>query len=125
MIRKGEIDTLHALGNHSGVGGVDRVTIRTAARLLMEDGLHFPIWTNHGDDKNLYNIRAGSGDDSGSAAYIADLLPGLGVTFLWLGDLTPFVGQNRRLGLWDTYLNKRLHPSVFSRMTGPIRYLAK
>ena len=63
MIRKGEIDTLHALGNHSGVGGVDRLMIRAAARLLIEDGLHFPVWTNHGDDKNIQNIRAGSGDD--------------------------------------------------------------
>ena len=35
------------------------------------------------------------------------------------------MGQGRRLGLRDTYLNKRLHPSILSRMTGPMKYLAK
>ena len=125
MTTRGRIDTLHGLGNHSGVGGVDRKTAERAARFLLERGLSFPVWTNHGDSKNLHNVRIGSGDDPTSPAYVADLLTPIGVRFLWIGDLVPFVGQGRRLLLTDTYLNRLLHPSLFMRTIGLFRYLAK
>jgi hypothetical protein len=125
MIRDGKIDTLHALGNHSATGGVRREISRRAAEIFIKEGITFRVWTNHGDRQNRQNITFGQGDSPGNPGYVADLLPPLGIRFLWTGDLTPFIGQARRLTLRDTYLNRRLYPSLFRRASGILRYLAK
>ncbi len=125
MIHGGKIDTLHALGNHSATGGNQREISVRAAEALIGEGISFRVWTNHGDRQNRQNINSGEGDIPGSPGYVADLLPPLGIRFLWTSDLTPFVGQGRRLTLRDTYLNRRLYPSLFRRASGILRYAAK
>lgn len=125
MIKAEKIDSLHALGNYSAVGGVDRKTMVKAVEALLREGISLPIWTNHGDKHNRQNIRIASGDDPASDAYIADLLVPIGVRFLWVGDLSPHVGQARKLTIKDTYRNKRFHPSFIVRSLGHLRYLAK
>jgi hypothetical protein len=125
MIHDGKIDTLHALGNHSATGGIQREISRRAAEALIREGFSFRVWTNHGDRQNRQNIKSGEGDNPDSPGYVADLLPPLGIRFLWTGELTPFIGQARRLTLCDTYLNRRFHPSFLSRASGILRYAAK
>ncbi len=111
-IQQGRIDTLHAYGDFSLGGGFRR---ELAERALSRLGLSVPIWINHGDDHNFQNVlapgtygdlpekRSAGGWPSRPVEYHADLFGRLGIQFIWTGDLTCVVGQERPCSAWEYY----------------------
>jgi len=104
--RSGHVDSLHTYGNFTRFGGFRRRHARDAVAEAECHGAVFRTWINHGTGHDFQNFRTGFGDlpwledlDDRPEEYHADLTLDHGVTFAWLGDVTPVPGQERRLGL--------------------------
>lgn len=124
FLRAGFIDTLHAYGDFSLVGGFRRALAEQGVRALRDEGLTVPVWTNHGDQHNFQNLaepwsfgdvprtRSADGDEFAAAEYHWDLTRQLGVEFIWRSvDLTQVWGQERPLRLRDVLTWERWqHP---------------
>jgi hypothetical protein len=111
--RAGYLDTLHSWGNFSRYGGFRRDYAGRGARALADAGFSPRVWVNHGGAHDFQNLWTGCGDLTENPEargalcpeYHWDLTRGMGVRYLWLGELTRLPGQERRLGPRDC-----LHP---------------
>ncbi|HET55213.1 MAG TPA: hypothetical protein ENN33_08340 [Ignavibacteria bacterium] len=103
--KRGYLDCLHTWGNFSKVGGFKRKYAEKATEESIKYSIKCPVWINHGDSHNSQNLVYGSGDDPDSEFYSADLLPYLNTTFVWLNDITKFIGQDRRFNIDEVYFD--------------------
>lgn len=103
--RRGWIDTLHALGDFAADRPCTRDLAKRAFEALAEDGLRLEVWTNHGGPENLQCLlkEGAYGDVAGSACYLSDLAAEYGIRFVWAGELTPVVGQDREAAAGEYY----------------------
>lgn len=113
LIDSGHLDTLHAYGNFSRVGGFRRALAQRALEELCKRELNVSVWVNHGDKFNTQNlglVRRAFGDLPGSDAYHADLLRDYGMRFLDNDVITDIVGQDRPCSLLEAYLRPNGRP---------------
>lgn len=124
-VAEGRIDSLHAWGDFSLAGGFRR---EMAERALARSGVSVPVWINHGDDHNFQNVlapgsygdvpekKSAGGWPSRPLEYHTDLFDRAGVRFVWAGDLTRVIGQERPCTAWEHYrahrTGTRASPSV-------------
>lgn len=106
-IRAGWIDTLHTYGDFSRADQYGASFARAHAldtlELFARKGLSLPVWTNHGDACNTQNIGGhgqAQGDLAGSGSYHADLLPQLGVQYLWRQTNQATPGHRLAVDAW-------------------------
>lgn len=105
-------DTLHTWGDfvHSGNHGFTRDDAETAIRLLENNRISPKIWVDH--SRFLGNLLHGkttlggkqfhtdaSGVKYKNFEYTADLIHSIGIRYLWDGDITQIIGQDRKLSL--------------------------
>lgn len=111
LIRSGHIDCLHSFG--------ERVYTRDEARRALEEleqhGCRLEVWVDHGGAVTNFgrDIMQGHGDMPGHAAYHADLSVGYGIRYVWRGQTTSLIGQDRPAGLDSVF--DRQHPIASSR----------
>jgi len=103
--RRGYLDCLHTWGNFSKVGGFKRIFAEQAVDECITYSLKCPVWINHGDKYNVQNVITGLGDDPESNYYSSDLLHYLHTKFLWVGDITSYIGQDRKYTVPEIYFN--------------------
>ena len=110
--RTGCIDCLHTYGNFNSQGGFRRQMAETSLTELQQKEVSVQTWINHGDGRNDQNVLTGLGDLPDQEAYHMDLTAAYGIRFFWVGDLAPYVGQERPLQLAETYFSpeKRRKP---------------
>ncbi|MCP4591595.1 MAG: hypothetical protein GY842_12715 [bacterium] len=113
LMRAGVLDVLHTYGNFSQRGGFRREHAERAADELRAHDIQPRVWVNHGDCHNFQNIHGPSrqrhcagGCEYSSGAdgipvrnleYHLDITRELGVRYLWVGELTQDIGQDRQL----------------------------
>lgn len=91
LVRAGYIDTIHAYGDFDD-GSFTREHAARVAAECDRHGLRFPLWTNHGSEKNIQNLGHRElavyqrGDDPTSDAYHLDLLRTTGARYFWVDD---------------------------------------
>lgn len=113
MVQAGYIDCLHTWGNFSQKGGFERNMAIQAAKELASKGMQVCVWTNHGTLHDFQNIGypgfgdlpelvANDGTRIRSLEYHADLSVDYGIRFVWTGDLTDTVGQDRPLRMFES-----------------------
>lgn len=95
MIRAGLIDTLHSYGDLCS----DRSPIKAFHNELTADQCAVPIWVDHARAPTNLGFHqtagtGGAGDLPESRAYHTDLLPDLGTTFCWRGQVSSTFGQD-------------------------------
>jgi hypothetical protein len=93
LVHSGHIDTIHSMGD----GVCDRREIRLILDEMADEGCVFPVWTDHAQaPTNLgdYQTR-GQGCRPGRPAYCSDLLEAFGVNYVWRGQVTGLIGQER------------------------------
>tara|TARA_B100000131_G_C18125551_1_gene614542 strand:- start:7127 stop:9133 length:2007 start_codon:yes stop_codon:yes gene_type:complete len=87
MARRGEIDSLHTYGNFSTDDfSFTRKVAEEALKYFSKSGIKFPIWVNHGDERNSQNLayyHYMEGDIPESESYHVDLMMELGVKYIW------------------------------------------
>lgn len=91
LAQEGWIDTIHAYGDFDG-GGFERRLAEQVAEECSRHGLRFPVFTNHGSERNTQNVGHGSltayqrGDLSGAAEYHLDITRALGARYFWVDN---------------------------------------
>ncbi len=95
LIKAGYIDCVHSFNEAS------RDEARHIVNSLLTNACSFGVWVNHAHaDTNLGDHRNACGDNSGSDHYHTDFsVRGLGINFVWKGDVTGMVGQGVPLRL--------------------------
>ncbi len=87
MARSGEIDSLHTYGNFStDKFSFSRDVAKECKEYFSMEQISFPIWINHGDERNTQNIAYYDymeGDIPESASYHSDIMRDLGVKYIW------------------------------------------
>ena len=108
-ITSGLLDIIHTWGNYSQKGGFFREQALWAEEELDKYGLRISVWSNHGDRHNFQNLgrpdslgdvrehSSRRGDRSKVLEYHADIARRIGIRYIWVKDLTPLPGQERRL----------------------------
>ncbi len=112
-MRAGLLDVLHTYGNFSQHGGFRRVHAERAAAELTRHHVRPAVWVNHGDVHNFQNIHGPGGERTSlggrayhrgadgvpvrTVEYHLDITHELGIRFLWTGELTQDIGQDRPL----------------------------
>jgi hypothetical protein len=116
-ISSGLFDIIHTWGNYSQKGGFFREQALWAAEELEKYSLRIPVWVNHGDRHNFQNLgRTDSlgdvqahfsrrGDRSEVLEYHADVARRIGIRYVWIKELTPLSGQERKLD-WRDWLEQ-------------------
>jgi len=104
---QGYLDCLHSWGNFSRVGGFNRRYAELAVEECLKNSIKCPVWINHGDKMNLQNMVHGEGDNPDSDCYSADFLREIGINFLWIGELTKFIGQDRKYRVKEVYFRDK------------------
>jgi len=99
------LDCLHTWGNFSDVGGFNRKYAELAINECLKYSIKCPIWINHGDRHNVQNMIRGLGDDPESCYYTADLLKEFNCHYIWAGDITKYIGQDRDFTINETYFD--------------------
>ena len=125
LYHSGYIDCMHSYGNFSAVGGFERSLAEKAIEKLERTGIRVQVWINHGDAHNAQNVRIGLGDVPGQKEYHTDLTLKYGIRFIWEGELTSFVGQDRPLKLSETYFTEAIRRSPLSFLKNLAKVLAK
>ena len=85
-IARGAMDTLHTYGNFGRCNQqFTRKHAQTAVKFYEREGLVSPVWVNHGGKANTQNLARpySRGDVPETEEYHADLLPELGVRYVW------------------------------------------
>ncbi|MBU0711647.1 MAG: hypothetical protein ABIJ40_08680 [Bacteroidota bacterium] len=103
--KRGYLDCLHTWGNFSKVGGFKREFAEKAIDECINYSIKCPVWINHGDKYNIQNLITGLGDDPESNYYSSDLLHYLHTKFLWVGEITSYIGQDRKFTVPEIYFN--------------------
>lgn len=91
MVDTGYIDTVHAYGDFDD-GSFTRRHAEIVVAECDRHGMRFPLWTNHGSDRNFQNLGHENlavyqrGDDPSAPQYHLDLLRRLGIEFFWVDD---------------------------------------
>lgn len=91
LIRAGWIDTNHSYGDFDA-GGFERRYAERAAEEAGRLGLRFPVYSNHGSDRNFQNLghealaRYQRGDLPGADEYHLDLTRRMGSRFFWVDN---------------------------------------
>jgi hypothetical protein len=82
----GWIDTIHSYGNFSSDNSFDRKMAEQVLKFVKKEKLKFPVWTNHGNDKNFQNIgkkKHMQGDNKEMEYYHSDMMLEMGVKYIW------------------------------------------
>ncbi|RME21245.1 MAG: hypothetical protein D6800_12275 [Candidatus Zixiibacteriota bacterium] len=99
FIEAGYLDMLHTYGDFAHQP-FERKYAEWAVEELLSRGLSVPVWSNHGNERNIQSINVGvpyhQGATPGTAGYHFDLTRKLGLKYFWR-MITPFLGQERRL----------------------------
>jgi SAM-dependent methyltransferase len=126
-IRAGWIDTLHSYGNFTAAdrlgGGFSRALAIAALEVFAKRNLSLPVWTNHGDRCNTQNIgrdETTQGDMPDRAAYHADLLPRIGVQYLWRQFRQDVAGHRSVIAPWSLKDGQSFF--AFPRFTSRVGY---
>ena len=112
-IAKQPSDTLHTWGDfvHAASRGFSREDAMAGINLLAKHAIKPLVWVDHSrfTGNLIHNNSWGSvpyhDDSSGNRyqvfEYTLDLVQQIGVRYIWDGELTQYIGQNRALGLLD------------------------
>jgi hypothetical protein len=107
-------DTIHTWGDfvHSGSHGFSRIEADYSLKLLKNWNINPRIWVDH--SRFLGNLIHGKINLGGKKShvdasgirylnyeYTADMIHDLGIRYIWDGELTPIIGQNRKLSISD------------------------
>lgn len=92
-IRSGWIDSIHSYGDFSRAPNAEYLCTRemslAACQDLVDNGIQFDVWINHGADSNRQNMFVNAGDNPASPYYHADVtIPNMGIRFLWFDRVT-------------------------------------
>jgi len=113
LIRDGTVDTIHSFAELDERAPRSEHMI-AAARALADQGIRPAIWTNH--SASPFNLLTGHGDSKNSPWWHSHTLKEMGVRFIWVGALTPAIGQETPLmmrKLWnDLRLSYATHNGV-------------
>lgn len=112
-------DSIHTWGDfiHSGGHGFTRNDAIQAIELLNKFNIHPKIWVDHSRFLgNLLHSKVSLGgkeyhtDASGikykNLEYTADLIHSIGIRYVWDGEITEIIGQDRKINLTDIPLKK-------------------
>jgi len=112
-------DSIHTWGDfiHSGGHGFTRNDAIQAIELLNKYKIHPKIWVDHSRFLgNLLHSKVNLGgkefhtDASGikykNLEYTADLIHNLGIRYVWDGEITEIIGQDRKIKLSDIPIKK-------------------
>jgi glycosyltransferase involved in cell wall biosynthesis len=94
LIKVGYLDTLHTWGGFDLSGSCKRIHAQMALSELDRIGSVPLIWSNHGNNLNVQNLRGkysgqyALGDDSTSDTFHADILCNAGIKYFWLDAYT-------------------------------------
>jgi len=118
-------DSIHTWGDfvHSGEYGFTRKDANQAVELLNKFNIHPKIWVDH--SRFLGNLLHGKvrlggkefhSDASGlkykNLEYTADLIHNLGIRYLWDGEITETIGQDRKIKLKEISIKKILKGEI-------------
>ena len=107
-------DAIHTWGDfvHSGSQGFSRSEADYSLKLLKKWNLYPKIWVDH--SRFLGNLIHGKINLGGKKSYVdasgirylnyeytADMIHDLGIRYIWDGDLTPIIGQDRKIRIAD------------------------
>jgi hypothetical protein len=107
-------DTIHTWGDfvHSGSQGFSRIEADYSLKLLKKWNINPKIWVDH--SRFLGNLIHGKINLGGKKShvdasgirylnyeYTADMIHNLGIRYIWDGELTPIIGQNRKPSISD------------------------
>jgi len=121
----GIIDCLHSFGNFSFKGGFHRDLAERAIRALEGAGIKVDVWVNHGSSLNTQNITSGFGDLPGTKEYHTDISMPYGIKFIWDGELTSFVGQERPFKLSEIYFTDEVRRTPFLLIKNLLKVITK
>jgi hypothetical protein len=108
LIASGHVDALHSFGDLA----TTRAHAGRALDELAKHDLSVKVWIDHAVAPTNFgaDIMQGHGDETGHAAYHADLTVAQGVRYVWRGRVTSLVGQ-------DGVGSYRCHPHATFRTT--------
>ena len=103
LIRSGHVDCLHSFGDLA----TSRADVQRSLDELVQYGCRMEVWIDHAVAASNFgaDIMCGSGDDTESEVYHADLTVAYGIRFVSRGRVTSVIGQEvpRSLGgVFDT-----------------------
>jgi len=117
IVKAHDHDTLHTWGDymHGRKRGFDRVDAEEAAAILEENNIQPRVWTDHAQftGNMIHNSSLGSRPklyDLSKTSYInfsytLDIVQRVGVRYLWNGEITNIIAQNRHLKFNDFHLH--------------------
>ncbi len=113
-IGKGHLhDIIHTWGDymHGRKRGFDREDAIDAASTLKQAGITPKVWIDHasfvgnmmhGTKKGaIHKLTDSSGHDYENFVYTLDIASDLGIRYIWNGEVTPVVGQDREMKFQD------------------------
>ncbi|MDW3194040.1 MAG: hypothetical protein R8G66_16825 [Cytophagales bacterium] len=108
-------DIIHTWGDymHSRGKGFDREDAEEAIKILKAHGVSPKVWIDHADfiGNLLHNSQKGalpytkdlSGHQYKIYTYTLDLIKQIGIHYIWDGELTEIVGQDRAVNSWKYF----------------------
>ena len=117
-------DTIHTWGDfvHAGEKGFSRNDALKGIELLKKHNITPHIWVDHSRfTGNLIHINNWGSkpkhiDSSGNTyevfEYTLDLINALGIKYIWDGTLTQYLGQDRKVQLFDSLHDLKFHQKI-------------
>lgn len=130
LIKSGHIDCLHSYGERKNF---TREDAQLAIQELKKKNCFLRVWIDHRrEGSNIGEHRTkGDGNNILSLCYHVDLTVAYGIRFVWVGALTPIIGQSSRhyLGFFSVFnprfpirSSRKLIREVIKRLLGILGY---